>query len=189
MPVGSDGQKLPDLSVTVFTPSYDKDRFSNTAWTLNGRIDQLKLVYTGGYLVRNVDQVADYTNYTRGVYSDYYSCILPGSAQANNMGIPGGQCFSPLSTFHVIQRNEHQNHELRLSTPEDKRLRAIGGLFWEDFKVQDQSDWFYKDPNAGFLPLIPPAGSSANNPNVRNQNESFYDDVQRGYKQKAAFCL
>jgi len=98
------------------------------------------------------------------------------------------RCFSPLSTFHVIQRNTHQNHELRLSTPEDKRLRAIGGLFWEDFKVEDQSDWYYRDPNAGFLPLIPPAGSSANNPNVRNQNESFYDDVQRGYKQKAAFA-
>jgi outer membrane receptor protein involved in Fe transport len=31
MPYGSDGQKLPDLSVNLFTPQYDKDRFENTA--------------------------------------------------------------------------------------------------------------------------------------------------------------
>ena len=38
----------------------------------------LKAVYTGGYLVRNVDQVGDYTNYARGVYADYYQCYGPG---------------------------------------------------------------------------------------------------------------
>ena len=34
----------------------------------------LKLVYTGGYLDRHVEQVQDYTAYTRGVYADYYQC-------------------------------------------------------------------------------------------------------------------
>ena len=37
----------------------------------------MKAVYTGGYLVRHVDQVADYTNYARGVYADYYQCYGP----------------------------------------------------------------------------------------------------------------
>jgi iron complex outermembrane recepter protein len=189
MPVSNDGvTKLPDLSAEFFSPSYDKDKFTNTAWTFSGRIAMLKAVYTGGYLVRNVEQVADYTNYTRGVYADYYACILPGSTQAKNLGIPGGQCFSPVSSFHVIQKNIHQNHEFRLSTPDDWRVRAIGGLFWENFVVNDQSDWGYKAPEAGFTPLIPPAGAGVNNPNVRNSVDAFYDDVRRGYKQKAAFA-
>jgi outer membrane receptor protein involved in Fe transport len=187
MQYGSDGQKLPDLSVNLFTPQYDKDKFTNTAWTLNGRIGALKAVYTGGYLVRKVDQVADYTNYNRGAYGDYYSCILPGTAQAIANGTPGGACLSPVASFRVQQRNTHQNHEIRLSTPDDWRWRAIGGLFYEDFLVQDISDWYYRAPGAGFLPLIAPPASSANNHDVRSDLIGFYDDVQRGYKQKAAF--
>jgi outer membrane receptor protein involved in Fe transport len=202
MPYGPSGEKLPDLSVVQFNPSWNEDRFTNTAWTLDGRVGALKLVYTGGYLVRTVEQVQDYTNYARGKYADYYQCRLPGSPfvgynaavggyQKGNPADPG-ECFSPSSTFHVIQRNTHQNHEVRVSTPDDWRLRAIGGLFYEDFEVDDQSDWLYKTTPLGiygtsFNPLIPPAGSSANNHNVRNDAVAFYDDVQRGFKQKAFF--
>jgi outer membrane receptor protein involved in Fe transport len=66
MPRGSEGQPLPDLSVTLFNPSYDKDKFENTALTVNGMIGDLKAVYSGGYLVRNIQQSTDYTNYSRG---------------------------------------------------------------------------------------------------------------------------
>ena len=58
-PIGS--EPLPPLSVNLFNPSYDKDKFENTALTVNGKVGDLKLVYSGGYLVRNVDQVSDYT--------------------------------------------------------------------------------------------------------------------------------
>ena len=50
----------------LYNPSYDKDRFENTALTIDGRVGALKLVYAGAYLVRNVEQVQDYTNYARG---------------------------------------------------------------------------------------------------------------------------
>jgi iron complex outermembrane recepter protein len=69
MPTGSDGQRLPDLSVTLFNPSYDKDKFENTALTVNGRFGALKAVYAGSYLVRNIEQSQDYTNYARGFYA------------------------------------------------------------------------------------------------------------------------
>jgi iron complex outermembrane recepter protein len=185
---GSDGQALPDLSVNLFTPSWDKDSFENTAWTVNGKVGNLKAVYTGGYLVRKVDQVADYTNYTRGQYGDYYSCILPGSQQSLTVyGDSKGGCLSPLGNTRVQERNTHQSHEVRLSTPDDGRVRALGGLFWEDFRVQDISDWYYRAPGSGFTPLIAPATSGANDLDVRDPLIGFYDDVQRGYKQKAAF--
>jgi len=197
MAYGSEGQKLPELSVTLFNPSYNKDKFTNTALTVNGRIGALKAVYTGGYLVRNVDQVADYTNYARGVYADYYQCVLPGSPFVYNANAPSyhtsldptnpGRCGSPSATFKVIEKNIHQSHEFRLSTPDDWRVRAIGGLFWEDFKIEDQSDWNYKDPTVGFSPIAPPTGATVNNPNTRGPNDAFFDDVTRGYKQKAAF--
>ena len=67
-------QPLPPQSVTLFNASYNKDRFENTAWTINGRVGDLE-----GGLHRRVSraqrqQVQDYTNYARGVYADYYQC-------------------------------------------------------------------------------------------------------------------
>jgi iron complex outermembrane receptor protein len=78
-PTSSDGTTLAPLEVTLFNNAYDKDKFESTAWTVNGKFGDLKAVYTGGYLVRNVDQVGDYTNYARGVYADYYQCYGPGT--------------------------------------------------------------------------------------------------------------
>ena len=194
MPTGSDGQRLPDLSVTLFNPSYDKDKFENTALTVNGRIGALKAVYAGSYLVRNVEQVQDYTNYARGFYADYYQCVT--GAQDPVTGLyPNAKCYSPSSTWRSSVRATHQSHELRVSTPDDWRARVLGGAFWEDFKIDDTTDFQYKTLPActvtvttGCLSNIaPPPGATSNDPNVRNDNVSFFDDVQRGYKQYAFY--
>src|SRR6202000_546803 len=62
-PVGSDGQSLGTLQETSFSPVWDHDSYWNTSWTVNGQISDLKVVYTGAYLSRHVDQTMDYTNY------------------------------------------------------------------------------------------------------------------------------
>lgn len=191
MPLGAEDQPLPELSVTTFNDNFNKDEFSNTALTINGRIGALKAIYTGGYLKRDVDQLADYTTYSRGAYAGYYQCILPGSPfvdyEAQDPSNPG-TCKSPSATFRVTTENVHQSHELRLNSPDDKRLRVTGGLFWEDFEIGSGTDWMYKAPDAGFSPIVPPTGSTAINPNVRNSSTAFINDITRGYKQKAAFA-
>jgi outer membrane receptor protein involved in Fe transport len=199
MPNSSDGTALPELSVTLFNPSYDKDRFENTAWTLNGKVGDLKLVYTGAYLVRNVHQVQDYTNYARGVYADYYQCYGPGTGYAVNggKGDPNlkSTCYSPSSTWEEIERNTHQSHELRLSTPDDWRLRGLVGAFWEQQKIEDETDWLYKTvPSCSstlttgcFSNLGIPTGASAQDPNAVTDNTAFFEEVQRGYRQYAFF--
>jgi outer membrane receptor protein involved in Fe transport len=186
-PLSTDGVRLPDLSVTTFNPSYDKDKFEDTALTINGQIGVLHAVYTGGYFVRTVDAQQDYTAYTRGIYADYYQCTEKADGPR--------KCYSPSAYWHNNQKNTHQSHEFRLSTPDDWRTRAIVGAFWEDFKVFDNTDWFYKSlppctasVATGCMTDIQPApGSTANVPGTRPDNESFLDDVQRGYKQYALF--
>ena len=185
------GQTLPDLSTQQYNPSTDFDKFNNTSLTINGRIDQLKVIYTGGYLSRTIDQVQDYTNYSRGKYAAYYQCILPGSPFVNyyatNPGNPGA-CFSPSATWRDHARNTHQSHELRVSTPDEWRVRTVGGVFWEDYKIQDETDFNYMDPEAGFNPIAPPTGATVVNPGPRNAHTSFFNDITRGYKQTAAFA-
>ena len=190
MPKSSDGVPLPQQSVTLFNPSYNKDRFENTALTIDGRVGELKLVYAGAYLVRNISQVQDYTNYSRGLYSDYYQCH--GAEPGNGLS---STCYSPSTSWTEVERNTHQSHELRLSTPDEWRLRGIVGAFWEELQIDDQLNWQYKtlppcttSVTVGCLTNVgPPAGSSVNDPSVRNDNTAFFNDVKRGYRQTAAF--
>ena len=153
---------------------------------------------------------------------NYYQCVSAAYTTDGN-----ARCFSPSATWHDIERNTHQSHEFRLSTPDDKRLRAIGGLFWEDYKIQEQVDWHYKSAVDYFRLVAPPLGffakdgsplqgpgdprpgrpwnysdfladpanityvpspATANNSNVRDPTIGFFDDITRGYKQKAAFA-
>jgi iron complex outermembrane recepter protein len=186
VPIG--GQPLPRLSVTLFNPSFDKDKFENTALVVNGKIGDLKLVYSGAYLVRNVDQLQDYTNYARGVNASYYQCAGISTNPAT------GQCYSPSTTWSEHERNTHQSHELRLSSPDDKRIRGLVGVYWEDYTIVDQTHWSYVTVptcsptglNADcYLPLQPWPGSPAYTPTPPT---GFFDDVERGYKQLAEFA-
>lgn len=205
------GQPQPDLSVQLYNLSYDRDGFQNTALTINGRVSALKLLYAGSFLSRNVNQVQDYTQYAHGPSAPYYQCINPGPT------LEAAQCFSPSSAWHDVARNTHQSHELRLSTPSERRLRGIGGLFYEDYRIAEQVDWFYQTALSYFQPIGPPTGyytvngspflpngalvgyRSQNavfvpspvtsiNPNVRPPGDNFFDDITRGYTQKATYA-
>ena len=184
-PQGS--QKLPELSVTNFVPNYNKDRFESTALTIDGKVGPLKLVYNGSYLVRNIEQQQDYTNYSRGVYGYYYQCAGLGSASA--------QCYSPAAAWQESERNTHLTQELRLSTPDDWRLRGIGGIYWEEFKIYDDTAWTYKTvPTCSatynfncFNDVQSWPGTETNVSGVRNDNIGFFDDVTRTILQRAAF--
>jgi iron complex outermembrane receptor protein len=194
MPFASDGAPLQRDEVTLFNNAYDKDKFENTAWTLNGKVGPLKLVYTGGYLVRHVDQVGDYTNYARGVYADYYQCHGAGTNTTQT-------CFSPSTTWRETERNEHLSNEFRLSTPDDWRIRGIAGAFFETNTLFDQTDWLYKTlpnctsngapgtpGNTGCLSDVGTVpGTTVENPGVQNDNVAFFEDTTRQVKQTAFF--
>ena len=186
-PIG--GEPLSPLSVNLFNPSYDHDKFENTALVVNGKIGDLKLIYSGAYLVRNVEQLQDYTNYARGVNGFYYQCAGYSSKNA-----AAGQCYSPSTFWSENERNTHQSHELRLSAPDDWRLRGQVGVYWENYEILDQTHWAYVTvPTCSptglnvncFLPLQPWPGSAPYNPLPPT---GFFDDVERGYKQLAEFA-
>jgi len=179
---GAQRVALPDLSVQLYNPSFDKDKFENTALTINGRIGDLSVVYSGAYLVRDVKQQQDYTNYARGVYADYYQCL---SAKQTNSS--AGQCYSPSSTWRVHEKDTHLSQEGRISTPDDWQLRAIAGVFWESFTIDENDDWEYKTA-PGFTDVGPSPGAKVNNPGIRDNNDAFFNDVTRSYTQKAAFA-
>jgi iron complex outermembrane recepter protein len=196
-PVGSDFQPLKPLQVTSFTPSWDKDRYEDTSWTINGKIGPLKAIYTGSYMVRNISEQMDYTNYSRTIEGQYYQCT------GGTTGFGGKSfCFSPVANWQDTVRNTHLSNEVRISSPDDWRLRFIVGGYEEQFRIYDVMNFQYKS-----IPSCTPAnlalalgggqpcladvrtapGSTANDPGVRGDTTAFGEDTQRGYDQYAAF--
>ena len=199
-PIGSQETPLGPWQETSFTPSYDKDKWENTSWTANGKIGDLKLVYTGGYLSRTIDNAADYTNYARSAGGFYYTCA--GGGAPIGKGVGPLTCYSPVSSWQDHVETTHQSHELRLSTPDDWRLRGLIGAFWEEFDIKDDMNFLYKSiPSctpANLLlyqagtqvcvgNVIPASGYAAIDPTQRNDNVAFGEDLERGYKQTAFF--
>jgi outer membrane receptor protein involved in Fe transport len=198
-PVGTDFQPLKPLQVTAFSPTYDKDRFQNTAWTINGKVGPLKLIYTGAYTDRHISQQNDYTNYSRTLYGQYYECT------GGTAGLLGGgpiTCYSPITSWHDEVQNTHLSNEIRVSTPSEWRVRAIVGGYIEQFRIHDLMDFNYKtipscdhpDILANALAGGPPClgndqtfPGSTGGGDIRGDNTGFGEDVRRGYDQKAVF--
>ena len=212
-PYDSNGTALQPYQIAAFTPAFTKDRYESTAWTLNGQIGSLSAVYAGSFMIRHIEGQQDYSNYLRSTSGSYYGCIGPGAGYFNDMyfsgpppsGLHGTKltCYPPVGHWHDTVENQHQSHELRISTDPHDRLRGLFGAFWEKFVIFDQMDFDYLvipqcDPahlaaaQAGgpaCLSAVGPfPGAFANDPGLReNTNTAFGTDAQRGYKQLAFF--
>jgi outer membrane receptor protein involved in Fe transport len=197
-PIGSDFQKLQPLEITSFVPSFDHDNFESTAWTVHGKLGPLSLVYTGSYLERHIDNQSDYTNYSRAGGGMYYECTGGGTG----FGKAAPTCFSPIAYWRDKVKNTHLSNEFRIATPDTGRIRAIAGVFYEDFRVEDVMNFNYKT-----IPSCNPAnlatalaggqvclanvrtieGADVTDPGVRPDATAFGEDVKRGYTQLAFF--
>ncbi|MFI4933806.1 MAG: TonB-dependent receptor [Caulobacterales bacterium] len=202
-PTGSDFQALQPLQVTSFSPSYDHDEFENTSWTVDGKFGNLKAIYTGGYSYRHLTQQMEYSNYSRTVGGMYYQCT--GGPAGDGLAGAGGPpvCFSPVTNWLDKVTSTHFSNEARISTPDDWRFRAIAGIYWEQFRIQDNMNFNYKTVPActaanlaialapGGQPCLADVttapGSTANQPGVRGDSTAFGEDTQRGYDQTALF--
>jgi iron complex outermembrane recepter protein len=200
-PVAPDGHALAPYQIAAFAPAYDKDKYEATSWTVNGKVADWKLVYTGSYMVRHIEQQADYSNYLSSAGGLYYTCS--GGGYGLGKATKPTTCYAPVGAWNDTVQNEHQSHELRISSPEEYRIRGIAGLYWEKFQLQDQMNFNYLaipqcTPDALATALAggpdcvaatgPIPGTPAVDPGLRTPNTAFGEDAQRGYTQRAFFA-
>ncbi|MFT4633624.1 MAG: iron complex outermembrane receptor protein [Saprospiraceae bacterium] len=201
---------IGDLKVARFSPDNLDDAFSQTAWTLNGRMGALDLVYTGAFLDREVVANIDYTGYTNvGGFAAGYQCeylVGPGYTGLTDTAVDtytfdptlGGndrviECGSPVNAAHIENENTRWTHELRVTTNFDGPLNATAGIFYEDFEIQHVGDFNYQAPiDAGFAPIdINTNGaftnSTANARGKTNLATQFRNDNTRSEEQVAVF--
>jgi len=193
-PIGSDGQTLGNMQTTTFSPSYNDDTYWNSAWTLNGKIGDFKVVYTGSYMTRKISEQQDYTNYSRTPGGMYYQC----TGSKTGFGTGSTYCYSPVANWNDQIRNTHHSEELRVQSPEGKRIRAIVGAFYENYKIDDVMRFNYTGipgcstsviaANAACVGQVSTyPGTTANQPGLEPSGTTFGEDTQRGYRQYAFF--
>ena len=178
-----------DLKVTKFGDNTLRDKVNLSTLTINGRLGFLDLVYTGSFLKHRATQVADYAGYSNiGLYLPYYECDRGVYYTAAYNGNIGNTCYTPNKSYKVRNKTDRLTQEFRVTTPADERIRGTFGLFYDDNKLKDNTDWSYLQPNAGFIyrraanPVTNPY-----DPSVRDLQVGFFNDIQRRDKQFAAY--
>lgn len=120
-----------ESSTNRFQPEENTDEFGLTTWTLEGRLEKLDMVYTGGYLNREIDTLADYTGYTNGgLFSAYYVCNYGEAVAAEDE-----RCLDPTKYYREDTTSTRSTHELRFNTTMDTPWRVTAGLFYDDQEV------------------------------------------------------
>ena len=115
--------KVGDLEVTHFFPEQSDDRWAQAALTAEGKIGNFDLVYAFSHLKRDVDSDSDYNDYgywydTLTSYGQYFTD-------------DGGNFISPAQYIHAKDGYRKTSHELRITSPADRRFRFVTGLFWQ----------------------------------------------------------
>jgi len=184
-----------DLKVTRFYPDELEDDFNQTAWTLQGRLGALELLYTGAYLDRDVEQSIDYTGYNNaGAFIEYYTCTYTNPDYIVNYGIDPKfitevrECRTPVKGFRGKQDHSRMTHEIRFTTPQDNDLRLVAGVFYDDVKIETLDNyWYTAVPEPGFAPNAPIAAARSINPATRPEGVAFFNDITRTEEQIAVF--
>jgi outer membrane receptor protein involved in Fe transport len=121
--IGAYDPSVGYLEVTHFYPEYVHDGWWQAALTVQGKISDLDLTYSGGYMDRRVHEESDYTD-----YSFWYDTLYGyGAYWTNNAGKPVDPSQYIIASDHFTKTS----HELRLASPSSDRLRFVAGLFYE----------------------------------------------------------
>lgn len=163
---------LNDLEIERFEEDEIEDEFSNTSWTIEGRLGALDIIYSGAYTDRETEQRVDYSDYLFvGQYLPYYICdtavVYPGYVTA---APADPTCQAP--NLFVASETETTvfTQEFRVSTPQDARIRATAGAFYSDLELTELNDFTYPGSQfvrgsdgvtTGFLPNFPLTNASA----------------------------
>ena len=183
---------LDDLEIERFEADRLEDDFSNTSWTVEGRIAMLDVVYTGAYTNRESDQRADYTDYLfAGQYLPYYIC--DGSVSYPGAGNdPTGTCQAPNLFVNSFSKTEVFTQELRFSTPDDWRIRFQGGGFYSDLSLEERVDFAYPgntiaQPFGAFPANFPQTTGFVSDPGPFPASTIFRNDIRRTDEQYGIF--
>jgi iron complex outermembrane recepter protein len=192
-----------DLQAVRYGPESNQDSVTQTALTIEGKVSDFDITYSGGWFVRETHTLSDYSDYTyfydkffgsgcNWVTTSGYNYLQanPTAAHACFTGAaayPAGDYAEPQE--YVITNGHYTkwSHELRLTTPQNYPVKGIVGLFaerqvheiWEQYTIPGAGGNPYTQNPQGLAPAL-------TIPNV-NGNTIWLTDQERVDRDQAAF--
>jgi outer membrane receptor protein involved in Fe transport len=167
---GSWGDDLSDFVPGDYAVSHIKDEFTNDEWTMvgltiEGSIGDFDVVYAGSYLDRQVDGSYDYADYsywydvyyTSGYYADLHFSATGDRPYANRFvpeyfdAVDVGTRMMSGARFTNDDGYTKENHEVRISTNPDNRVRGMLGYFWQHQFHDFEQHWIV---DGGLAPIM-----------------------------------
>lgn len=160
-----------ESSTNRFTPEDNDDEFGLTTWTLEGRLDKLDVVYTGGYLDRDIDSTVDYTGYTNGgLFAAYYVC---NHYQAETPA--DERCLDPTKFYKEQTDTSRLTHELRVNTSADNDWRVTAGVFYDTQDLETIGKFKIGNTDLGFFTDL--ARTTVGNEGINSNGGPFESEV------------
>ena len=120
--------KFGDLNVADYYTPHNTDNWYQSELTVEGKISNWDLVYSGGYFGRKTDNLVDYSQYSIG----YDALAIQTSYAYTRFQDSNGQLLDrPVQYTENKDKYTKVSQELRLSSPADFRLRGTVGLFYQ----------------------------------------------------------
>ena len=170
---GSWGDDLSDIlqtgspkhAVTHFKDEFTDDEWSMIGLTIEGSVGNFDVVYAGSYLDRDVEGSYDYSDYSywydiygsTGYYADLHFSAT-GTRALPNQFVPNyfdtndvGAREMSGARFTNDDGYTKENHEIRISTDPDNRLRGQIGYFWQHQFHDFEQHWIV---DGGLAPVM-----------------------------------
>jgi len=118
------------LNTSDFFEGLNEDKWYQSALTVEGKVANFDILYSGGWFERNVHNIVDYSGYTVGY--DAKSQLPGASYSATRYANPDGSVTTDPTQFtNNHDKYTKMSHELRITSPADFRLRGTAGLFYQ----------------------------------------------------------
>jgi len=115
-----------DYAVGHFREEYSNDEWYQAGLTIEGAVGPLDVLYSGNYLDREQEASTDYSDYSYW-YDNAYTTGYFARLFVDN----AGNQLNPDAAFQNFDNYKKTSHELRLTTPQDKRVRGLLGFFYQ----------------------------------------------------------
>ena len=122
-----------DLTVHDFAPEYNKDEWYQASLTVQGKLGNWDVLYSGGYMGRKITTAADYS---------YYTVAYDSTPNVNYFVDGAGKDIDPTQYFLGRQKMSKLTNELRVSSPSSAPFRLTAGLFMQRQANQAMLDYY-----------------------------------------------
>jgi outer membrane receptor protein involved in Fe transport len=112
--------------VSHYTKEFSKDEWYQAGLTIEGKVGNFDVTYSGNYLNRDFDSSFDYSDYSYWYDSLYTSGYFSGLFFDDT-----GAAVNPTARYTNNDHYTKTSHELRISTAQDKRVRGLLGFFYQ----------------------------------------------------------